>query len=670
MPSRIQQFLRDNAHVLGASALTLAGAAAASAYFSSKPEPLTPPLDLNNQSIVVNEKEDIRASGYLSANANLMTYLYDDAKTTYEAFLRGLRVSNNGRCLGRRTGPNRSYKWLTYQEVLEKAQWFGSALIACGMKPGNSTFLGIYSANCVEWAVADLGCQMFSMVPVPLYDTLGLAACKYIINQTELCTLVCDDVSKTIKLLKEASEMKSLKRIVLIRDSVPDDLKQVAAQHNLEVLTYNEVEEIGKKNAEEPKPPKPEDLATLCYTSGTTGDPKGVMLTHANFLICLSAVYFHARGVFSLEPSDTHLSYLPLAHMFERGMHIMLYMHGAQIGYFSGDIRKLTEDLMELRPSLFPTVPRLLNRIYDKVQAGVRGSWLKSLLLKGIIRNNSIWDRLVFGRIQKMLGGRVRYIVTGSAPLSASVLDFTRCAFGCLVMEGYGQTESSAGITFNVPGETEAGNVGTPLACNYVKLVDVPEMDYYAKDGRGEVCAQGGNVMKGYYRNPEKTAEALDDEGWLHTGDIGLWLPSGALKIIDRKKNIFKLAQGEYVAVEKVENVYQKSKFVAQCFVEGDSFKPCLMAVVVPDEEVVRPFAESNGLPTDMEAKEIILKDMLAEGKANDLKGFEQAKDIHLHPDLFSVEDGLLTPTMKNKRPALRKVFKDTVDALYRKHNL
>nr|KAG5688584.1 hypothetical protein BaRGS_002799 [Batillaria attramentaria] len=377
MPSRIQQFLRDNAHVLGASALTLAGAAAASAYFSSKPEPLTPPLDLNNQSIVVNEKEDIRASGYLSANANLMTYLYDDAKTTYEAFLRGLRVSSEA-----------------FQDKV--------------------------------WAVADLGCQMFSMVPVPLYDTLGLAACKYIINQTELCTLVCDDVSKTIKLLKEASEMKSLKRIVLIRDSVPDDLKQVAAQHNLEVLTYNEVEEIGKKNAEEPK------------------------------------------GVFSLEPSDTHLSYLPLAHMFERGMHIMLYMHGAQIGYFSGDIRKLTEDLMELRPSLFPTVPRLLNRIYDKVQAGVRGSWLKSLLLKwalagklmevkqGIIRNNSIWDRLVFGRIQKMLGGRVRYIVTGSAPLSASVLDFTRCAFGCLVMEGYGQTESSAGITFNVPGETEA----------------------------------------------------------------------------------------------------------------------------------------------------------------------------------------------------------------------
>ncbi|KAK7112147.1 hypothetical protein V1264_011645 [Littorina saxatilis] len=618
-----------------------------------------------------------------------MTYLYDDTTTTYEAFLRGLQVSNNGNCLGKRSAPGKPYEWITYKQVLDKAHNFGSGLITKGVVASNSTFVGIYSGNCIEWAVADLGCQMFSMVPVPLYDTLGPEACKYIINQTELCTIVCDDSAKALKLLTEKGQLASLKRLVFIGTTLPDDLKQAAESCNVDLLLFKDVELLGQNNRQEPKPPKPDDLATLCYTSGTTGDPKGVMLTHANFLILLSAVHLQESSVLTLQPKDVHLSYLPLAHMFERGMHIIVFMCGASIGYFSGDIRKLTEDLMELRPSIFPTVPRLLNRIFDKVQAGVSGSWFKSLLFKlalhckmqevkrGIVRNDSIWDKLVFGKIQKLLGGRVRIIVTGSAPLAPSVLDFVRCAFGCLVLEGYGQTEATAGITFNTPGETESGNVGIPLACNYVKLVDVPEMDYFAKDDKGEVCCKGGNVMKGYYRNPEKTAEALDNEGWLHTGDIGMWLPNGTLKIIDRKKNIFKLAQGEYVAVEKVENIYLKSRFVGQCFVEGDSLKPSLMAVVVPDEEVVKPFAENNGLPTDLvqfckseKAKEIILKDMLSKAKGDHLKGFEQAKDIHLHPELFTVESGLLTPTMKNKRPALRKFFKQTVENLYKKHQL
>lgn len=688
--ARLQQFLQDNFGVVSAGAATLAGAVAASVYMSTRPEGVKPPVDLSNQSVIVDQKERTRASRLLSNTQELMTYLYDDAKTTYEAFLRGLRVSNNGRCLGARTGPDNRYTWLTYQQVLDKAQCFGSGLMAKGLKANNSTFVGIYSGNCVEWTVADLGSQMFSMVPVPLYDTLGIEACKYIINQTELCTVVCDDAGKAQRLLQDAHQMPSLKRFVLIKhDQVPQDLLQAAKQQNVEVILFRDLETLGQDNKQEPIPPKPDDLATLCYTSGTTGDPKGVMLTHANIVICLCAVYLQVESVLHFVPSDVHLSYLPLAHMFERGMHVIVLMHGAQIGYSSGDIRKLPDDLKTLRPSIFPTVPRLLNRTYDKVFASVNGSWFKSRLLKialtqkmkeiqqGVVRKDSVWDKLVFNKIQQTMGGRIRLIITGSAPLSPSVLDFTRCAFGCLVLEGYGQTESAAGATFNIPGETESGNVGPPLPCSYIKLVDVPEMDYYAKDDKGEVCCKGGNVMKGYYKNPEKTAEALDDNGWLYSGDIGMWLPNGTLRIIDRKKNIFKLAQGEYVAVEKVENVYQKSRFVGQCFVEGDSLKPCLMAVVVPDEEVVKEFAQSNGLPSDLrlfcqsqKAREVILQDMIVMGKKNNLKGFEQAKDIHLHPDHFTVENGLLTPTMKNKRPALRKVFKDVVDALYRKHQL
>ncbi|XP_076439689.1 long-chain-fatty-acid--CoA ligase 5-like [Babylonia areolata] len=688
--SKVQEFLQENYGLVGAGAATLAGAMAVSAYLSSSSgERVKPPVDMNHQSVIVEHKERIRSSGLLDDPHQLMTYLYDDAKTTYEAFQRGLRVSNNGPCLGRRTGADRRYTWLTYKQVLDKAQCFGSGLMAKGLAADNSTFVGIYSGNSVEWAVADLGSQMFSMVPVPLYDTLGIEACKYIVNQTKLCTIVCDDPAKAKRLLQDAAQLPSLKRFVLTKPDMPDDLKQVGQEKNVEVLLFKDLEALGENKKREPKPPKPDDLATLCYTSGTTGDPKGVMLTHANLLITLSSVYLQAKSVLNLLPSDVHLSYLPLAHMFERCVHLIVFMQGAQIGYFSGDIRKLTEDLMELRPSLFPTVPRLLNRIYDKVNAGVNGSWFKSTLLKvalaqkmkdvksGVLRKDSVWDRLVFSKIQRMLGGRVRLIITGSAPLSPTVLDFVRCAFGCLVMEGYGQTESGVGVTFNIPGETESGNVGPPLPCNFVKLVDVPEMDYFAKADKGEVCCKGGNVMKGYYQNPEKTAEALDKDGWLHSGDIGMWLPNGTLKIIDRKKNIFKLAQGEYVAVEKVESIYHKCRYVGQCFVDADSLKPCLMAVVVPDEEVMKDLAQSMGLPTDLagfcqseKAREIILKDMLEIGKNNQLKGFEQTKDIHLQPEPFSVENGLLTPTMKNKRPALRKRFKATIDDLYRKHQL
>lgn len=688
--SQVQHFVQQNAGLLGAGALTLAGAAAASLYLAGRPEPLQPPLNLGRQSIIVDEKERIRSCGYLAKDpTKLMTYLYSDAKTTYQCFLRGLKVSRDGSCLGTRCAPGKPYTWISYSQVLEKAQNFGCGLLAKGVIPGNSTFVGIYSGNCVEWAVADLGCHMFSMVPVPLYDTLGPESCKYIISQTGLCTVICDNEVKARHLLQDAAELSSLKRIVVIGTGLSPDLVQAAHSSSVEVSLFSDIQLLGENNKQEPKPPQPEDLAIVCYTSGTTGDPKGVMLTHANLCINLSSVYYHTQGLLSLQPTDIHMSYLPLAHMFERGMHIMVFMHGARIGYSSGDIRKLTDDLMELKPSLFPTVPRVLNRIYDKVHAGVSGSWVKSTLLKlalrskmaevkqGIVRKDGMWDRLIFAKVQRFLGGRVRIIITGSAPLSPSVLDFTRCAFGCMVMEGYGQTESSAGITFNVPGETESGNVGPPLTCNFVKLVDVPEMDYYAKDDQGEVCAKGGNVMTGYFRNPEKTAEVLDADGWLHTGDIGKWLPNGTLKIIDRKKNIFKLAQGEYVAVEKVENIYLKSRFVGQCFVEGDSLKPCLMAVVVPDEEVVKQYASEHGLPTDLrqfcqsqKAKDIVLKDMIEIGKASHLKGFEQAQDVHLHPELFTVQNDLLTPTMKNKRPTLRKAFKDTVDALYKKHGL
>jgi long-chain acyl-CoA synthetase len=361
-------------------------------------------------------------------------------------------------------------------------------------------------------------------------------------------------------------------------------------------------------------------------------------------------------------------------------------MHGASVGFYGGDIRQLIDDFKVLRPTLTPAVPRLLNRIHDKVVGSVNGSTFKRTLLrmgidsktaemeKGILRRNTIWDKLIFKKVQESMGGRVRLLVVGSAPLSGRVLNFIRCALGCVVVEGYGQTECVAPCTLTIQGDCAPEHVGPPLACCCLKLVDVPEMEYYASHGQGEVCVKGATIFKGYFKDPERTKEAVDKDGWLHTGDIGAWLPNGTLKIIDRKKHIFKLSQGEYIAPEKVENIYLRSPFISQVFVYGESLKSCVIAIVVPDVEALKEWAIDNDIEGTLSVlcsndtvKQMLLKEMTRLGKEAQLKSFEQVKDIYLHPDLFTEKNGLLTPTMKTKRPQLKAYFKPQLEDMYSK---
>lgn len=298
-----------------------------------------------------------------------------------------------------------------------------------------------------------------------------------------------------------------------------------------------------------------------------------------------------------------------------------------------------------------------------------------SEIRRGIVRRDSIWDRFIFGKVQASLGGRVRLMLTGAAPISPTVLTFLRAATGCQFYEGYGQTECTAGCTMTMPGEWKAGHVGAPLPCNSLKLVDVPEMNYLAANGEGEVCVKGPNVFKGYLKDPEKTAEALDSGGWLHTGDIGKWLPNGTLKIVDRKKHIFKMAQGEYIAPEKIENIYIRSDAVAQVFVHGDSLQACLVAVVVPDPDFLPAWTkrtlklEGNYLELcdKPEVKRAIFADMMRLGNEGGLKGFEQVRSIYIHTELFSIENNLLTPTLKAKRNEMQQYFRSQIDELYSK---
>ncbi|NWI11362.1 ACSL1 ligase, partial [Crypturellus soui] len=652
-------------------------------WYATRPKALKPPCDLAMQSVEVEGDEHARRSSLLK-NDELLIYYYDDVRTVYDIFQRGVHVSNNGPCLGSRK-PNQPYEWISYKEVSDKAECVGSALLYRGFKPSSQAqYVGIFAQNRPEWVIIEQGCYTYSLVVVPLYDTLGTEAITYIVNKADLSLVFCDKPDKAKLLLTsvEKGETPVLNTIVIM-EPFGVDLVERGKKCGVEVFSMREIVELGRAHRQKPMPPKPEDLAVICFTSGTTGNPKGAMITHQNIVSNTSGFVKATEKAFIPSTDDTLISFLPLAHMFERIVECVVLCHGARIGFFQGDIRLLMDDLKTLQPTVFPVVPRLLNRMFDKIFGQANTSlkrWMldfaskrkEAELRSGIIRNNSFWDKFIFRKIQASLGGKVRLMVTGAAPVSASVLTFLRTALGCQFYEGYGQTECTAGCSLSLPGDWTAGHVGAPMPCNIVKLVDVEEMNYLAAKGEGEVCVKGPNVFSGYLKDPEKTAEALDKDGWLHTGDIGKWLPNGTLKIIDRKKHIFKLAQGEYIAPEKIENVYLRSEPLAQVFVHGESLQAFLIAVVVPDPETLSSWAKKRGfegsyeeLCKNKDLKKLILEDMVRIGKEFGLKSFEQVKDITLHPEMFSIENGLLTPTLKAKRPELRKYFKSQIDELY-----
>ncbi|KAI1714218.1 AMP-binding enzyme domain-containing protein [Ditylenchus destructor] len=633
-----------------------------------------------------------RVCKYLKSDA-LMRCRYADATTLFEAVRRGARVSKNGPMLGYRVKQedgSEPYVWMHYNEVIDRSVNMGRALRQLGQSAGQGTFIGVYSRNRPEWIITEHATYAFNNVLVPLYETLGADACVFIINQANIEVVFCDSVEKAKGLLEKKSECGCLQTIVLMGCEPTEELKSKAEEEQVNVYTFAEVEQMGSVAdvAElEPMPPKPEDLSTICYTSGTTGTPKGVMLTHGNVIAdCTTLDYFKNT---KLTSQDVMMSFLPLAHMFERVVQAAFYTEGGSVGFFRGDIRGLADDIKTLSPTVLPVVPRVLNRLYDKVLSEVNKSQIKKMVFDAavafksrelsnwIVRNNSFVDQLVFKKVREGLGGRVKLMITGSAPLSESVLTFIRCATGACVIEGYGQTECVAAATVTIEGDFIPGHVGVPSPCNAIKLVDVPELGYFSKNQAGEVCIKGTNVFKGYYKMEEQTRETLDTDGWLHTGDIGRWTERGTLKIVDRKKHIFKLSQGEYVAPEKIENVYMRSNYVAQCFVHGVSLKTCLIAVIVPDPEVVpgavaAEFEDLAGksmveMCADSRVKQWILDDIVAVGKKAGLFSFEQVKDIHLCPELFSVENDLLTPTLKSKRPKLKEYFESQIDEMYSK---
>eukprot|EP00123_Amoebidium_parasiticum_P013939 comp22236_c0_seq1/m.32797 comp22236_c0_seq1/g.32797 ORF comp22236_c0_seq1/g.32797 comp22236_c0_seq1/m.32797 type:complete len:688 (-) comp22236_c0_seq1:594-2657(-) len=675
----------QHTHTLQLAAAAATVAIATGTYLLTRdPEPPVKPIaPLNKQTIEVPGEPGVRRLNHPICKDKLVERPRDDVGTLYENFQHGLKLSGPSPCLGMYDNDKGGYVWQTYNEVAERFTNFGSGLKQLGQEKGAK--IGVYSGNNSEWVLAEQACNAFSFILVPFYDTLGADAIEYIANQANVTVVVCQD-KKLELLLPHLAKMPTIRHLVKI-GHVTDQEREAAAKHNVGMHSFTEVEALGQQHLAPHVPPSPDTIATIQYTSGTTGKPKGAVLTHKNMVSAMAGALVIITAVAEVTNEDTHFSYLPLAHSFERLFQSIMYMIGARVGFYRGDTRLVLEDLKLLKPSVFISVPRVLNRIHDKIMDQINsGSALKrklffyameqkrNMMRRGIVTNKTLWDRLVFAKIQSALGGKLRGIVSGAAPLSPPVLDFFRCTMGCFVVSGYGLTENGAAACVTLPGDVAVDHVGPPMPANEIRLVDVPDMGFRAADGRGEVTIRGPNVFQGYFEDEENPADMLRG-GWLYTGDIGEWTEDGALRIIDRRKHMFKLAQGEYIVPEKIETIYSTVKGLLQVYIHGDSTQTACIALCVPDPDTFPAVCRAQNLGPDGatldvlcacdDVKKYFLQQLNAAGKAAGLYGFEQARAIHFTPHAFSVENDLLTPTFKTKRPAVRALYKPVFDEIY-----
>lgn len=635
-------------------------------------------FDLKHQSVEVPgepvpNETPIRRSPW--SPDRLATIWDEKILTLFDSFQATLAKSGDKEFLGTLvTVENKpTYRWQTYNEVWARAQAFGAGLVRMGLEPGDR--VGIYCPNQAEWVITEYACYTYSLIPVALYDTLGADAVNYVVGHAEVSVVVC--TPKTQANVLKIDEALPLKRVIVVGGDVDGE---IGGRH---VIPFAGVEASGRGHPLEPRPPQPTDLATIMYTSGSTGNPKGVQLLHSTFIAEVAGLRLHeGGGIFS--DADIHMSYLPLAHSFERAVHGILISVGGKIGFYGGNVASLFDDIAVLRPTFLVGAPRVWQRLQEKMLVTIeKAGFLKKLMFKKALQmkteyldegddSTPILDSLVFDKTKERIGGRVRFIMSGAAPLDPKLARFLKACFICPILQGYGLTETCAGAFVTALADKQVGHVGYPLGCTEVKLESVPEMKYLAEEGRGEICLRGPNIFTGYFKDPEKTAEDLREDGWLHTGDIGRFNDDGTLSIIDRKKNIFKLAQGEYVAAEYLEQVYSRAAPVSQIFVYGDSFNSYLVAVIVPNLELLQGPAEEAGLQGPVRDQlqspavyRAVTDALTAEAKAAKLHGFEFIKHFYLESQPFTIENNLLTPSFKPRRPDLKVHYQAVIERLY-----
>ncbi len=568
---------------------------------------------------------------------------------------------------------NEQYEGIFYKELKEETDLFAFGLSALGIKRGDCAAL--ISENRPEWVYTDFALQMLGVVNVPVYPSLTSDSIEYILNDSESKIVIVSTKFQLNKLIKISDKCKYLKNIIILNEHEFDT--------NIKDLhTFKSVQHKGRKVRDE----NPDlliqssslinenDTCTIIYTSGTTGEPKGVVLTHKNILSNVNS----ALETFPITHEDTFLSFLPLCHIFERmAGYYTAFASGCTVCY-AESIEKVAANLLEVKPTIMTSVPRLFERIYSKILKNVEsqpakkqkiffwavevGKQYQQTRKRGVIPlalrvKHRIADKLVFKKLREKTGGNLRFFISGGAALSRDLGEFFE-AVGIQILEGYGLTESSPVLAANKPDDYKFGTVGKPFPGVEIKI---------APDG--EILARGPNIMQGYFRKKKETEDTLKD-GWLHTGDIGVFDGDGFLMITDRKKHLFKTSAGKYIAPTPIENIFLASKYIDQFVLIGDR-RMFLSALIVPDFEAVKEYADSHKIiyknEEDLVKNDDIYK-LLEEDMARfqkKLANYERVRKFVLLDRPFTIENGEITPSLKVKRKVVEEKYGDLIERMY-----
>jgi long-chain acyl-CoA synthetase len=563
-------------------------------------------------------------------------------------------------------------KWhvLSHRELELRVSRLAAALQAMGIERGDR--VALLSENRPEWAITDFAALGIGAVDVPIYPTLPANQIRYILADSGCKAVFVSTREQLAKIQEIRGELSELRHVIAFDDPGaepgvrPFDDVLAEGQRIIESGAASDFRAAALAVT-------PDDLATLIYTSGTTGDPKGVMLSHWNLASNVGAV--HQHHVIALEPGEVVISFLPLSHVLERMVDYYYFDSGVSLAY-AESIEKLADNLLEVSPEYMVSVPRVFEKIYAKVMgsAGIKGllvAWAKRVG-EGVIEERfagrepsalaalqyKLADALVFSKLRERTGGALRAAISGGAPLSADIAKFFFAA-GIPVYEGYGLTETSPVLTANKPGKVRLGTVGTVVPGTEIRLGEA-----------GEILVRGPQVMKGYWKQPEATEATIDAEGWLHTGDVGEFDADGFLRITDRIRNFIATAGGKKIAPQPIENDVAMSRYIAQVMMVGDR-RPYSILLVVPDYENLRPWAQQQGIDASSPARlarDPRVVEFLQNEAFSQLQGlarYEMPKKIAVIADEFTVDSGLMTPTLKIKRKEVEARYRDRIEELY-----
>ncbi|MFO7675249.1 MAG: long-chain fatty acid--CoA ligase [bacterium] len=566
------------------------------------------------------------------------------------------------------------YRPTTFAALARMIDEVAAGLSARGVRPGDR--VGIYSYNRPEWVVADLAIMKLGAVVVPVYHTLPAEAVGYILRDAEVTHLVVETPELFTVVLSVLESAPLLKDVIVLFSHGPES-RAGKTLFSFELLRASGAEALARDpGLRASHESAPDDLVTVVYTSGTTGEPKGTMLTHANILSNVHA----AIRMFKLGPADSLVSFLPLCHMFERtcGYYSML-LSGATIAY-AESLQTIAQDVREVKPTLVILVPRVLEKVYNTVTEKVlAGPALPRKLMLAALRTYGRWARLaakkqrpglglrlkhwllgllVVRKLHKLGGGRIRLIVSGGAPLDRKLARiFSNLGF--TILEGYGLTETAPVVCAGLPDDVRVGTVGKPFPGVEVRIAD-----------SGEILVRGPNVMKGYLNKPKETAEVIDAEGWFHTGDLGRFDDHGNLIITGRIKEIIVNSYGKNIAPVPIEQALTGSKYIEQAMVIGDR-RPHLTALIVPSRLVLDEYVREQGIAADPSGRLLDnprVRSLYDDEIRHILAGFaqyEQVRAFRLIPEPFTVENGLMTPTLKLRRPRVELAYRDEIERMY-----